>query len=200
MQAIFLDLETTGLDSAQHAVIDIAFKIVDLSTNEIQATYQSVVKQPKGIWDLQDPISLEINGFTSEQVANGKIPQVIREEIITLFSQLGIVRGQAVFICQNPGFDRAFFNHLVEAYAQEKMNWPYHWLDLASMFWTQMMQGWLSKGQPIPKLMNLSKDTIANHFQLPPEATPHRALNGVNHLMMCYQAVFGIHFVESANN
>jgi DNA polymerase-3 subunit epsilon/oligoribonuclease len=196
MQAIFLDLETTGLDPVQHAVIDIAFKIVNLRTNEIQASYQSVVKQPKEIWEHQDPVSLEINGYTSEQVAGGKTPQIIREEIVALFSQLGIVRGQAVFICQNPGFDRAFFNQLIEAYTQEKMNWPYHWLDLASMFWTQMMQGWLSTGQPIPTLMNLSKDSIASHFQLPPEVSPHRALNGVNHLMMCYQAVFGIHFVE----
>ena len=39
--------------------------------------------------------------------------------------------------------------------------------------------------------MNLSKNAIAQRFQLPIEETPHSALNGVNHLLLCYRTVVG---------
>lgn len=192
MLAIFLDLEATGLDCLKHAVIDIAFKIIDLSSNKVCASYQKVVRQPIEVWRQNDPNSIEVNGYTIEEIANGDHPSQIREQIISIFTQFGIERGRAVFVCQNPGFDRSFFNQLIDAYAQERLNWPYHWLDLASMFWTVRMQSWISAGLPPPDTISLSKDSIANHYQLPPEPMPHRALNGVDHLISCYQAVFGI--------
>lgn len=196
MLAIFLDLEATGLDCLKHAIIDIAFKIVDLSSNKICATYQNVVKQPIEVWMQNDPQSLEVNGYTIDQIDNGKWPDQIKKEIIAIFTEFGIERGRAVFICQNPGFDRSFFNQLIDTYTQEKLNWPYHWLDLASMFWTVRMQNWISMGQTPPNMLSLSKDSIASYYQLPPESMPHRAINGVEHLITCYQAVFGIKKVE----
>ena len=39
--------------------------------------------------------------------------------------------------------------------------------------------------------MNLSKNSIAQQFQLPIEEMPHSALNGVNHLLLCYRTVVG---------
>jgi len=35
----------------------------------------------------------------------------------------------------------------------------------------------------------LAKDKIANAYSLPPEDKPHRAKQGVEHLVQCYQAV-----------
>ncbi|MBS4168806.1 hypothetical protein PARA125_001451 [Parachlamydia sp. AcF125] len=194
MQAIFLDLETTGLDWTKHVVIDIAFKVVDLSKNQIRTSFQKLIKHPPEIWEKTDPISLEINGYTREQVEGGDASGQIREEIIALFTQLGIIRGQAIFICQNPSFDRPFFNQLVDTYTQEQLNWPYHWLDLASMYWTKRIELWRAIKESIPQTMSLSKDAIANFYHLPPEDSPHRAMNGVNHLLLCYQALFGVKF------
>ena len=37
--------------------------------------------------------------------------------------------------------------------------------------------------------VNLSKNTIARHYGMPPEEMPHCAINGVNHLIDCYSAV-----------
>ena len=37
----------------------------------------------------------------------------------------------------------------------------------------------------------LSKDKIAGAFALASEEKPHRARNGVNHLLLCYEAVVG---------
>lgn len=191
MLAIFLDLETTGLDAKKHCVIDAAFKVIDVSTGQEKCSYQSVVLQPRAAWDLRDPSSVEVNGFTWEKILTGKPIELIAQEIITLFKQVGIERGKAVFICQNPSFDRGFFAQLIDVYTQEGLNWPYHWLDFASMYWALLMKKSQEKGIPFPIEMNLSKNAIATLYNLPTEERPHSAINGVNHLILCYKTVVG---------
>lgn len=192
MLAIFLDLETTGLDPSKHHVIDIAFKIIDMSSGEEKCTYQTIVQQPLFAWEKRDPASIEINGFTWEKVQTGKSSEVIREEIIALFREIGIERGKAMYICQNPSFDRAFFSQLIDVYAQEAFHWPYHWLDFASMYWALLVKRSRQEGIAIPQEMSFSKNAIGALYQLPPEETPHSALSGVNHLFLCYRTVVGI--------
>lgn len=191
MQAIFLDSEATGLDPFHHRLLEIAFKVVDISTGYEKLTYQTIVKQPVEVWNQRDPSSIEVNGFSWDKVQLGKEEELIREEIIQIFNDLKICRGTAVFICQNPGFDRNFFAQLVDVYTQEQLNWPYHWLDFASMYWALQLRSHQQTREPIPFEMNLSKNAIAKRYHLPIEATPHSALNGVDHLLLCYRTVVG---------
>jgi DNA polymerase-3 subunit epsilon/oligoribonuclease len=194
MQAIFLDIETTGLDAMQHRAIDVAFKVVNLTTGYYEGSYQSLISISPEAWRQSDPASMKINGYTWEQVAQGKAPTEVRQEIITLLTELKIERGKAVFICQNPSFDRGFFMQLVDVYTQERLHWPYHWLDFASMYWALLTAQAVNSGTPFPLSLNLSKNEIAKTFNLPEEAVPHRAMQGVEHLIRCYQAVFGVIF------
>lgn len=187
MLAIYLDQETTGLDPMQHKVIEVAFKIIDLTCNEVKEAYQSTIRIVQEDWNKKDPYSVEVNGFTWEELKDAKEKTVVRQEIIDLFIRNSIHRGEAVFICQNPSFDRPFFLQIIEAGTHEKNQWPYHWLDLASMFWTRRIIG---RGCDIPKQMMLSKDAIAEWYALSKEVKPHRAMNGVEHLIKCYDAVF----------
>lgn len=191
MLAVFLDIEATGLDLKRHKPIDIAFKAIDPSNGEVKATYQSVVKQSKEHWDESDPVSLEINGFTWEKVQSGKEVSVVREEIIGIFSQLKIQRGKSFFICQNPTLDRALFADIIDVYTQEKLNWPYHWLDFASMYWAYLAKELGKRKEGFPAELNLSKNAIAEKYHLGQERLPHLAMNGVDHLLTCYQAVVG---------
>jgi DNA polymerase-3 subunit epsilon/oligoribonuclease len=194
MDAIFLDIETTGLDPFKHRAIDLACKIVNLNSGDIQGRYQSIIKHPPSVWDQRDPSSIEVNGYTWEQVETGKPVELVRQEILQFFSSLKIERGKAVFICQNPAFDRGFFTQIVDIYTQERLNWPYHWLDLASMYWAMHSLYLKEMSLPLPEKMNLSKNEIAKEYMIPPEPHPHRAMNGVDHLITCYQAVLGVHF------
>jgi DNA polymerase-3 subunit epsilon/oligoribonuclease len=107
------------------------------------------------------------------------------------FMRNKVKRGDAVFICQNPSFDRAFFAQLVDPDTQEKSLWPYHWLDLASMFWAKAIHCKQQSDGMWPWETGLSKDKIATAFFLPSEERPHRAMNGVDHLILCYKAVVG---------
>jgi oligoribonuclease len=194
MRAIFLDIETTGLYASRHRPIDIAFKIVDVTAGYHITSYQSIIKPTEEAWERRDPISIEINGFTWEQVCLGREPFLVGKEIIQLFTDLKIERGKAVYICQNPAFDRGFFNQLIEVYTQEGLNWPYHWLDLASMYWAVVVEQSKKSNNPFPEQLSVSKNEIGKQFNLPPELKPHRSMKGVDHLILCYEALFGIKF------
>lgn len=191
MLGIFLDIETTGLDFFRHRAIDFAFKIVDLSSGTVRSSYQSVVKQTKITWDKRDPKSVEFNGFSWEKVQTGKEESQIKFEIIDQFHQSEISRKNAVYICQNPAFDRCFFSQIIDPYTQESLNWPYHWLDFASMYWAIRVDRLRRGIEAIPDELSFSKNAIAEYFHIPKETSPHCALNGVNHLIECYQKVLG---------
>lgn len=191
MQAIFLDTETTGLDPLSHRLLEIAFKIVDIPSGYEKLTYQAIVKQPFDVWERRDPTSVKVNGFTWEKVQLGKEEAIVRQEIIQIFTDLQIARGSSVYICQNPAFDRSFFAQLIDVYTQEQKHWPYHWLDFASMYWALQVKAYREICEPFPQEMNLSKNTIAQRYQLPIEVSPHSALNGVDHLLLCYRTVVG---------
>lgn len=191
MRAIFLDIETTGLDPTIHRAIEIAFKVVDMGTGQELLTYHAIIKQPLEVWERRDPFSMEINGFTWEKTQQGKIESEVREDIIQLFTNMGIQRSEFFYLCQNPAFDRNFFAQLVSVYTQEQKKWPYHWLDFASMYWALQVKFFQNTHQNFPIELNLSKNTIAEQYGLPIESTPHSALNGVNHLILCYATVIG---------
>ncbi len=188
---IFLDTETNGLNLRRHKVVEIALKIIDITTGEFKDSFESLVSTSPEEWNISDPESLRVNGFTWEEIVKGKPAQEVGQSIITCFAKNQIKRGEAVFICQNPSFDRAFFSQLVDPDMQEKFLWPYHWLDLASMFWVKAMESASQGKGHFPWKTGLSKDKIAQAYQLPSEASPHRAMNGVNHLILCYTAVVG---------
>ena len=191
MLGIFLDTETNGLNAQIHKIVEIAFKIVDLTTGELKEQFQSIIAQPIEAWEKSDQESLRINGFNWEEVSKGKTPRHVSQQIIDCFARWGIRRKKAVFICQNPSFDRVFFSQLIDSDTQELLSWPYHWLDLASMHWSLMMERSKQQKGPLPWETGFSKDMIASFYNLPAEAKPHRAMNGVSHLVLCYQAVVG---------
>lgn len=186
MLGVFLDTETNGLNPNKHCILELAFKIVDMISGELQFSYEAVIAQNKLLWERSDPQSLEINHFRWEEITQGTPPEEVGGAVITAFAQNGIKRGKAVFICQNPSFDRSFFSQLVDPDLQESLDWPYHWLDLASMYWAIHIDK-----KPHPWETGVSKDKISKTYEILPEEKPHRAMNGVNHLIQCYDAVVG---------
>ncbi len=187
MLGIFLDSETNGLNAHKHHICELAYKIVDVESGETLEAFETLIHILFEEWKKSDPESLKVNGFTWNDLKDGMPLQEVVEEVKISFKRWGIKRGNAVFICQNPSFDRAFFTQLIDADVQEELNWPYHWLDLASMYWMKC----LSRKGPSPWDTGISKNKIAEALDLSTEAEPHKAMNGVDHLMLCYEAVVG---------
>jgi oligoribonuclease len=188
MIGVFLDTETSGLDPYVHTVIEVAFVIVDLYSGRKIASWEAAINISQQDWDKCDERSLAINGMTRNALAVGLNLSEVRSHIEEIFIQHGILQNRAVFICQNPSFDRPFFSKIIPTYRQEELNFPYHWLDLASMYWALV----LSKRQTTSDMEHsFSKDVIAKDCGLPSEDRPHRAMNGVRHLMLCYEKLIG---------
>ncbi len=191
MLGIFLDTETSGLNPLRHKLLEIAFKIVNVHSGEVKAEFQSVISQSVEEWRKSDQDSLKVNGFTWEEVQKGKPAKEVGLTIQNLLNQHHVERGLAVFICQNPSFDRAFFSQLVDPDLQEALHWPYHWLDLASMYWAKSIEKAKCSPEKSPWATGFSKDKIAAASSLPGEGKPHRAMQGVEHLLLCYRTVVG---------
>ena len=188
MKLVFLDIETNGLDMEMHILVEISLIITDGNCTQEECEYTSLVK-PMAVGKEEfekasAPEAMIVNGITYEMLREeGKLPTQIMIEIEDLFVKHRIFHGEAVFICQNPSFDRAFINKIFCQARMKQLKWPYHWLDLASMFFMK----YFGSCHPVPYIVSLSKDSIAHAMGLPPEEIPHRALNGVRHLMMCYK-------------
>jgi oligoribonuclease len=189
---IFLDSETNSLYPWKGGrLLEIAFQVYNLITNKLIVEYSTVVKQPFDVWKCSQTGALECNGMTWEKVQKGKDEIVVSLEIKEIFAKYNLVRGKAIFICQNPNFDRAFFDQLIPRQDQTQNKIPYHWFDLSSMHFTRMMLQIRLKKKP-PKVLydaQFSKDIIGKYYGTKPEEKPHGALNGVKHLKKVYDMV-----------
>lgn len=196
MLGIFLDSETNGLNPNIHRAVELAYKIIDLFSGEEKETFDTLIYQPEEIWKQSNLKSLSINGLTYEEVKKGQSEKTVAAQIIKSFERNNIKNKTSVFICQNPSFDRVFFSQLIDTEIQNMLDLPYHWLDLASMYWSLSMQNAKVNKSLFPWETGFSKDRIATTYKLPKEAIPHRAINGVNHLILCYKSVVGFPFIK----
>lgn len=196
MLGIFLDSETNGLNPVIHHPVELAFKIIDLYSGKELNSYESIIQLSYDEWKKSDLNSLKINGFNWDIIKNGKDLKNIKNDIIDLFKSYGIEREKAVFICQNPSFDRAFFSQIIDSDTQEILKWPYHWLDLASMYWALTLSEAKKNLGPLPWETGFTKDLIASSVHLPQEQLPHKAMNGVKHLLLCYKKIVGFPYLE----
>lgn len=187
MLGVFLDSETNGLNWSKHVILEISFIIKNLITGEHVESYEALIKPTEEEWKQSDQESLNYTQISLDNLQrSGKEKTTVRKEILSLFDKHHIKRGRAVFICQNPSFDRVFFSKLIEVETQERLQFPYYWLDLASMYWAKRV----SEKSKTYKF-SISKDEIAKYYNLKEEAKPHRALQGVDHLIECYNSVVG---------
>lgn len=190
MLMIFLDSEMTGLNPEKHRLLEIAYIVIDSTTGSRILSYESIVKQTEEVWANADLESLKVCGFSWEKVLKGKSESLVASEITRDWTQMGLSDKTGVFVCQNPSQDRMFFNQLISSDLHQKYGWPYHWLDLASMYFA-VLQLEDKKTVRDLKESGLSKNKIASHYGIPPEKKPHGALAGVEHLLACYEAMFG---------
>lgn len=184
MKIVFMDIETTGLDFDIHVALEIAIVIVDYSNNESRSEYVSCITCDAEDWKRSDLEAFRVNGFNPECLWSGKKCHEVGKEVEIFLIENGVVKDKAFFMCQNPSFDRPFFLQLMSQERMRELNMPYHWLDLASMFWIKYVSSF-----SVDEVHSLSKDSIARYLDIDPESYPHIAINGVNHLIKCYDEI-----------
>jgi len=190
MYLIFVDTETSGLDPKIHNVLEIAMIIYNLTTKSVVDEYQRIVRINRMQFRRAQEGALKCNGFTFQELQDkGVYIGVVQEEVEAWFIKNGINRWNSKFIAQNCSFDRAFFFELIDEERQRDMKLPYHWLDFPSMNFALTLR---DEENIDPMKIPFSKDHIAQVNNIPPEDKPHRAMNGVKHLLLLYQNIVHI--------
>lgn len=186
MKIIFVDIETTGTDFDIHVPIEICLTIIDPEGGGGAIdSYTSLIRCRDKDLKFSDEEALCVNGLMNESAFFHKTIDDISEEVQDFLIDNKISEKNAVFLCQNPSFDRPFFHKILSQRSMTELNMPYRWLDLASMYMAYHHKEF--KKLPFPEI--LSKDKIARNLGLPPESKPHRAENGVIHLMLCFNEI-----------
>ena len=158
-----VDIETTGLDSRWHEIIDIGVVLCRQDNFEIIQEWGTKVL-PLRIGTMQ-PRAQELNGYTVERWVDA----LSLKEAMPAFATL---MKNAVFTSQNPTFDWPFVRDAVDKYGHGlawEEDWFYHRLDI----WSVAMALLRNTGLP-----RLNQDWLAVYLGVDPEPEPHDALEG----------------------
>jgi len=131
----YIDVETTGLDSSLHEIIDLAIIAEEAKTGKVIGEYCRKIK-PMNIHSAQLK-ALEINGYNEDDWKDAVEPsEVIAAEIVNLLEIPGI------WIGHNPYFDKRFISNFLSKYGSG-LSIPYmpmldtRQLSIA-MFWPEL--------------------------------------------------------------
>lgn len=186
---IFIDIESNGLHLLRHVPLEVALVAIQMDTGRRLFSYVSKINCSKEFWDQSSLPSLKIHGISYQEIEKAPLKSTVGDEIKNLFTIHKLSRFNSAFIGQNSSFDRAMFAHIVDPDDQERLGFPYYWLEMASMHFAKL----LSEGErkTTPWETGFSKNKIAAYYGLKEERYPHNALAGVEHLITCYEAVVG---------
>jgi len=154
------DIETTGLDSHLHEIIEIGLFVVDQNSYKIIDKLDIKVK-PTHIKTAVKK-ALEVNGYNEQDWKKAWS----LEDAIAIYSEK---TKDAIFVAQNAYSDWSFINEAFKKTQTEDLT-DYHRIDLFNLGW--------SKKKKMPGIKSCSLSTMCKYFGIEPEPSPHRAMNG----------------------
>jgi DNA polymerase III alpha subunit (gram-positive type) len=154
------DIETTGLDSVIHEIIDIGLILVDQSTLKVIDRFSEKIK-PEHVKTAQKK-ALEKNGYNEKEW----VKAWTLKEAMEIYSEK--TKG-AIFLSQNAYSEWSF---IIEAFKKTGVEdlMDYHRLDLFSIGWTN--------ADKLAGRHSFSLASMVKYFELEPEPEPRRAING----------------------
>lgn len=154
------DVEATGFDFDRHEIVEIGLLVVRQSDLTVLSEFEIKVK-PEHI-GTADPESLMVAGYT-EEGWRGAVP------LSSAMRKYAEYTDGAIFCAHPTTMDWGFIER-----AFRKTNVPngmhYHQLDLFSMAWMLFKED--------ERIGKVTLMELARHFDIEPEPSPHRAING----------------------
>lgn len=112
---IVIDCETGGLKEKEHAITEIALKVVDGVNLKTQHEWQTYIKPYAGL--KIDPIVLKKTQITMDQINNGMHYKDAIKHLHGIIKDYTLKGGKGavkpVFLGHNIGFDERFLGHLL---------------------------------------------------------------------------------------
>jgi DNA polymerase-3 subunit epsilon len=134
-RACFLDTETTGLDTNQCEIIDVAIKLVEF---DAEGNFYSVLGSYQSFQQPSEPLSEEVKkvtGYTDELLAGHQIDWITVENL---------VKDCNIVVAYNSRFDRPVLERYCNVFSQ--LNWGCAMLDIPwfDYFGTKGKLEWLA--------------------------------------------------------
>lgn len=169
-----IDVETTGLESSFHEIIDIGCVIFDSESLKVLDTLDLKVK-PKHP-ERADAKAVEVNGYNDEEW----------KDTMSLELAMALLKARtegATFCAHNMIFDWGFLRTAM-AKTGIRLDFDRHRIDLFSLAWAKIphgsMQGW-------------SLRSICTYLRIIPEPKLHRGLQGAMKEYEVYCKLMSIH-------
>ena len=166
---LVVDVEASGLDPKTDSIVSVG--ALDF------AHPQNRFYEECSVWDGAhiSPESLEVNGFTREQITDSAKPS--EADTTHAFLQWSEKLEERTLAGQNVSFDRDFLRHAAERAGHTEWPFAFRTVDAHTLCYTHMIQ----KGLQPPVVHHrsaLDLDAILVYCGIPTEPTPHNALTG----------------------
>jgi DNA polymerase-3 subunit epsilon len=154
------DVETTGFDFERHEILEIGLLIVHQSDLTVLREFEVKVR-PEHL-GTADPESLMIAGYSDEGWKDA-VP------ILEAMRKYGEHTQGAIFCAHPTTMDWGFIERAFKK-TDVQNGMHYHQLDLFSMAWMLFKED--------ERIGKVTLMELARHFDIEPEPSPHRAING----------------------
>lgn len=168
------DVETTGLDHELHEIIEIGLVVADQKSLKVLDEWSVKIK-PRKIKTAAEP-ALKVAGYNKLDW----LKAVSLREAMEVYSKK---TKNAVFVAQNSFFDWAFLSQAFKETGVED-HIDYHRVDLFTVGW--------SRSRELHGLKKFTLKEMCRHFNIEPEPTPHRALNGARKALEVLRKLKGL--------
>jgi DNA polymerase III alpha subunit (gram-positive type) len=172
----FVDVETTGVVFGFHEVIEVGAIRTTPDANTILAKFNKRMRP--NFPERMSARAQEVNGFLATEWEHSS------EHAEDVWSEFSKFANNCVPVAHNPGFDRSFVTLGAASVGIARLGLDYHWIGTESLAWPLFVNR---------DIADLSLDGICEHFLIPKEPRPHRAINGAESCRAAYLALMKIH-------
>lgn len=177
---IIVDVETTGIDAYKNSIVSIGAVEFEKPKNQFYGECRK--------WEGAEvnPVALEINGFTLEQITDTKKQSL--EELMKKFINWTSEMHDMTFAGQNPSFDVGFLSDSAQRYGLGNPLPDRERHFLGKVFGKRVIDlhscicfHYKSRGLHFPlknRMSSVNSEGALNYVGLPPEPKPHNALVG----------------------
>lgn len=131
---VALDTETSGLNEATSAVLEIAMCPFDSELNNLEE-YVSPIIAPYNPSLEYTTGALQVNGLSMDQINKGKLAKEVFEEIVTYLAKLKKGKDRPVLIAHNRKFDVGFMSEFFKFFKKDFNDYINTEYPIDTMWW-----------------------------------------------------------------
>ena len=178
LKITFVDLETTGLNSEEHEIIELAAVKTEVSNDKLVVLYPFECRvQPK---NPVDPFVARLNGYSKSEWETYSLP--LEDGLFNVFDMMQ----DSWHAGSNPKFDEAFLKK-----AAKDLHWQYpklashHLLDVSTLAFSLLID------QEIDKL---NQENVAKYYGI--EGGGHRAMADVHQCLKIFARINNLEIIN----